>query len=280
MSWLSELAQSIVESAPTPTVNNMNVNPISLVTGTGLPIIQRNTAPTEEQKKQQAQVKTKMDFAEKGDDVGYLQYLYNQQFQGFDPNPESYKGTPTGEQAMADAQRIAQRNSTMAGQQNARLGKMGATKGADSMRMAVENSLYNQEALNANDSLYAGKEYQSKVNEMLQNANKRDTIGQKSVSNQIGRANALQEGWQGQLGRFGKSVVESGGMPIMPAIGAGIQALGNNDSYFREKLGNTTIDAANLMLDPNESVRQIQKKYTEQAGRPAPMVIDPSKIRR
>jgi hypothetical protein len=105
-------------------------------------------------------------------------------------------------------------------------------------------------------------------------------LGNEAVDRQLQRNEAVQNGWQGQLGRLGKTLVESGsvnGALIGGAKDMITQGLGNNNTYFREKLGNTAVDYGNLMLDPNESVRQSQDYWKRQAGKKNPFLLDTSK---
>lgn len=275
MSWLSDAVSSI--NVPTPEVGGFNVNPVNLLTGTGTPIVPVNKPMTPDEKKRAEQVKNKMDagFLAETDPAAnqkYLRYLNDQYMTGFVNDPNAYEGISDAANTAARAEKIAQRNSTQTGQVNARLGKMGATKGADSLRMALENSLQNQQDLSYNDAQGAYNEWNSKVKQQMDNLANREKLGANAVQAQVGRATDMAHGWQGQIGEVVAGLIDAfaGGASVpmlaMQGYKYGMPVLAKQDSALRQALGNPAIDAANYMLNPNVSVRGLQKKVNEQGN--------------
>lgn len=269
MSWLSDAVSSI--KPPTPNIGGFNVNPVNLLTGTGTPIVPVNTPMTPEERKKAQQVKDKMDagFLAETDasaNQKYLRHLNDQYMKGFSNDPTSYEGISDAANTAARAEKIAQRNSVQSGQMNARLGKMGATKGADSLRLALENSLQNQQDLSYNDAQGAYNEWNSKVKQMQDSLANREKLGANAVQGQIGRATDMAHGWQGQIGEVGAGLIDAyaGGASIpalvMQGYKYGMPVLARQDSALRNALGNTTMDTANYLLNPNVSVRGLQGK--------------------
>lgn len=243
MSILSQVMESIglkgFSDGATQTLSGIDWNPTHATWSWG------ERAP----KPMQEQVSEKMNrgFESEYDptaNIKYLRDLERRAMQGFDPNPENYKGMPTADLTKSRADQILQRNSKQVSNQNARLGKMGVTKGADSFRMALENSLQNENDLGYNDLQGTIEEYNSKVGERNKEYGRRLGMADSAVKGQIGRATDAAKGWQGQIGQVGAGAIDalSGGVNPLALAGQafkyGMPAL----SSFGNAMSKTALD--------------------------------------
>lgn len=250
-----------------PTVLNFAPSVENLVTGLGSPIVGVNPPSTEEEKKQQAQVKAKMEL----DPLDYARWIYKMESQGFNKNLDNYKGKPTDELAASNAQRIAQRNSEASAQRNFKLGRMRLDKSADTLRLATENSLANQQMLDYNDADAAYKHYLSQVDEMNSAGEAAHKRGVTKAMGIINPAIASKEStaWvPTAIGAIGSAVTGGGDSLLKAALLSGAStggdlALKNNAQYFKEKLG-TSLD---LNPIPLTQAQWTAKKWNKQTGK-------------